>query len=216
MVFFYTSRCGKSLYVGRDKYENETLISYGWETDVWFHVADLSSAHVYLRQSPGETLDDITPDLLLDCCSLVKANSIEGCKKNHVSVIYTRWKNLKKTSEMSDGAVSFFRPANVRTVDNVEKSKDVVKLLEKTKREESSTSWHELKLANEAKTVADGKDKRRQEDKLSRAAEKEALRIREERSYDRVMERTDMKSNVAEGLATEDSSAADKFEEDFF
>ena len=41
---------------------------------------DLSSAHVYLRQKPGEKLDDITEDLLLDCSSLVKANSISGCK----------------------------------------------------------------------------------------------------------------------------------------
>lgn len=41
---------------------------------------DLSSAHVYLRQKPGEKLDDITEELLLDCSSLVKANSISGCK----------------------------------------------------------------------------------------------------------------------------------------
>jgi hypothetical protein len=67
---------------------------------VWWHVDDLSSAHVYLRQKPGETLNDISPGLLLDCASLVKANSIEGCKKSQVYVVYTRWKNLKKTSNM--------------------------------------------------------------------------------------------------------------------
>lgn len=67
---------------------------------VWWHVDDLSSAHVYLRQKPGETLNDISPDLLLDCASLVKANSIEGCKQSQVYVVYTRWKNLKKTSNM--------------------------------------------------------------------------------------------------------------------
>lgn len=66
--------------MGRDKYENEDLIKYGLPEDVWFHVDDLSSAHVYMRQKKNEKLDDISPELLLDCCSLVKANSIAGCK----------------------------------------------------------------------------------------------------------------------------------------
>ena len=81
MVFYFKSRCGEyTLYMGRDKYENEDLIKYGLPEDVWFHVDDLSSAHVYLRMKPGQTLDDISDDLLLDCASLVKANSIAGCK----------------------------------------------------------------------------------------------------------------------------------------
>jgi hypothetical protein len=66
--------------MGRDKLENEDLIKYGLPEDVWFHVDDLSSAHVYLRMKPNMSLDDISEDLLLDCSSLVKANSIEGCK----------------------------------------------------------------------------------------------------------------------------------------
>jgi hypothetical protein len=48
--------------------------------DVWFHVDDLSSAHVYLRLKPGQTMDDIPPCVLEDCGALVKANSIQGCK----------------------------------------------------------------------------------------------------------------------------------------
>jgi NFACT protein RNA binding domain len=81
MVFFFKSRCGEyTIYMGRDKFENEDLIKYGLPEDVWFHVDDLSSAHVYLRMKPNMSLDDISEDLLLDCSSLVKANSIEGCK----------------------------------------------------------------------------------------------------------------------------------------
>lgn len=39
MVLFYTPRDATyRIYVGRDKEENEELIRYGWETDVWFHV----------------------------------------------------------------------------------------------------------------------------------------------------------------------------------
>ena len=60
MVFYYTSRCGDYLiYMGKDKFENESLIRYGLPEDVWFHVDNLSSAHVYLRLKPGMKLDDM-------------------------------------------------------------------------------------------------------------------------------------------------------------
>ena len=68
------------IYMGKDKYENEDLIKYGWPEDVWFHVDDLSSAHVYLRMKPKMTLDSIPDTLLTECAALVKANSIQGCK----------------------------------------------------------------------------------------------------------------------------------------
>lgn len=110
----------------QDKYENEDLIKYGLPEDVWFHVDDLSSAHVYLRLRAGMTLDDISDDLLLDCASLVKANSIQGCKKSSVYVVYTRWKNLKKTGDMVDGQVGFHRPNNVRRIE-VEKNGPIVR-----------------------------------------------------------------------------------------
>mmetsp|Transcript_823 Transcript_823/g.1282 ORF Transcript_823/g.1282 Transcript_823/m.1282 type:complete len:110 (+) Transcript_823:44-373(+) len=80
MVYYFTTKCGTTLYMGKDKYENEDLIRYGHPEDVWFHVDNLSSAHVYLRMKPGMTLDDLTEDQLLACSSLVKANSIQGCK----------------------------------------------------------------------------------------------------------------------------------------
>ena len=110
----------------QDKYENEDLIKYGLPEDVWFHVDDLSSAHVYLRMKPGMTLDSISNDLLLDCAALVKANSIQGCKKSSVYVVYTRWKNLKKTNQMVDGQVGFHRPENVRRIE-VEKNGPIVR-----------------------------------------------------------------------------------------
>lgn len=47
--------------MGRDKIENEDLIKFGWAQDVWFHVSNLSSAHVYLRMEDGMTLKQIPP-----------------------------------------------------------------------------------------------------------------------------------------------------------
>jgi hypothetical protein len=52
--------------MGKDKFENEDLIKYAWPTrDVWFHVAELSSAHVYLRVPEGiDNIKDIPADIV--------------------------------------------------------------------------------------------------------------------------------------------------------
>jgi len=55
----------------------------------------------------GQTWDAITESLLVDCAQLTKANSIEGNKKDNVTVIYTPWSNLKKDGSMAVGQVGF-------------------------------------------------------------------------------------------------------------
>ncbi len=100
MVFFFTSSEGYVMYMGADKYENEDLIRYGIPEDLWFHVDDMSSAHVYLRLRTDQKLEDVSSETIEECGQLVKANSIEGCKLREVTVIYTRWRNLQKTASM--------------------------------------------------------------------------------------------------------------------
>ena len=81
MVYYFTSTAVDPpafLYVGKDKVENEDLIKFGWEEDVWFHVDNLSSAHIYLRLKAGESWTSISQPLLEDCAQLTKANSIDG------------------------------------------------------------------------------------------------------------------------------------------
>ena len=46
MVLFFKSRGGYVIYMGEDKHVNEDLIKYGLPEDIWFHVDDMSSAHV--------------------------------------------------------------------------------------------------------------------------------------------------------------------------
>jgi predicted ribosome quality control (RQC) complex YloA/Tae2 family protein len=56
MVYFFKCISDPSIviYMGKDKFENEDLIKFAWpDRDVWFHVANLSSAHVYLRVPEG-------------------------------------------------------------------------------------------------------------------------------------------------------------------
>ncbi len=112
----------------------------------------LSSAHVYARVDlraaaaaagggggvgPARpvTLSDVSEVTLAECGQLVKANSIEGCKKASVTVIYTLWSNLKKDGSMATGAVSFHDDRAVRRFNVGERDKEVLARLAKTREE---------------------------------------------------------------------------------
>ncbi|KAL4126665.1 hypothetical protein QTP88_010874 [Uroleucon formosanum] len=136
MVLQYTSTAVNppvTLLKGVDSYENDELIENMLPEDVWFHVDNLSSAHVYLRLKEGQTIDDIPKQLLEDACQLVKANSIQGCKLAEVKVVYTMWSNLKKLPGMKPGEVSFVNPSSVKKV-NVKKEKAIINRLQKTEK----------------------------------------------------------------------------------
>lgn len=208
------------LYMGKDKYENEDLIKYGWPEDVWFHVDNLSSAHVYARLPPGSTMDDMSEDLIRDCAQLVKANSIEGCKKPSVVVIYTPWGNLKKDGGMEAGQVSFFNEKLVRKHVVLEKDKETLKRLGKTKDEKHPNLAEERQQRdNEERSAlkAAARDKSKAEKQLEEQRKKEKA----ERSYDRLFNAADGKteggaSGGAGGVeATEDVTASRAFEDDF-
>lgn len=139
MVLYFTSTAVEppaTIYVGKDKFENEELLRYGLERDVWFHVDKLSSAHVYLRLPPNiESWETIPEALVNDCSQLVKANSIEGNKKANITIIYTPWSNIKKTGDMAVGAVTFFNDRKVKRFHIKEKDNAIVNRLNKTKKE---------------------------------------------------------------------------------
>jgi len=122
--------------MGKDKVENEDLIKYGFPEDIWFHVDKHSSAHVYLRMPKEiQNLDEIPANVVEDCCQLVKANSIEGSKLNNVSVVYTFWSNLKKTSAMDVGQVGFQENKLIRKFTVEKKKNDILNRLSRTKDE---------------------------------------------------------------------------------
>ena len=114
---------------------DEDLIAHGWPEDVWFHVDNLSSAHVYLRlpNPDSEPWTAIPQALLTDCAQLTKANSIDGNKKDNITVIYTPWSNLKKSGDMATGQVGFKDQKMVKKVYVVQREKAIVNRLNKTK-----------------------------------------------------------------------------------
>ncbi|KAF5376814.1 hypothetical protein D9757_008900 [Collybiopsis confluens] len=121
-----TSRC---------HFLDEELIKYAWPQDIWFHVDKLSSAHVYLRMPDSMSWEAIPEALLTDCAQLVKANSIEGNKKDNLTIIYTPGDNLKKTGDMAVGQVSFHNEKRVKRVHVIARENPVVNRLNKTKTE---------------------------------------------------------------------------------
>ena len=103
----------------------------------------LSSAHVYVRLEPGQTWDDIPAAVVEDCAQLVKANSIEGNKRNNITVIYTPWDNLKKTPGMETGQVTFHNQKKVRRVHVEKRINEIVNRLNKTKQVRDVDLMHE-------------------------------------------------------------------------
>lgn len=104
-------------------------------TSPQFHAEDLSSAHIYLRLKTGEAWDEIPQEVVIDCAQLTKANSIEGNKKNNVTIIYTPWSNLEKNDFMEVGQVGFKDPQKVKRVLVKTRVNAIVNRLNKTKEE---------------------------------------------------------------------------------
>eukprot|EP01125_Pyxidicula_operculata_P013900 TRINITY_DN4613_c0_g2_i1.p1 TRINITY_DN4613_c0_g2~~TRINITY_DN4613_c0_g2_i1.p1 ORF type:complete len:211 (+),score=51.06 TRINITY_DN4613_c0_g2_i1:30-662(+) len=209
MVFYYIS-CEPykyMIYMGRDKEENEYLISYGFPEDIWFHVDNLSSAHVYLRLPEGQGIDDIPQDVLIDCAQLVKQNSIQGCKQNNIQVVYTPWSNLKKTQSMETGQVGFKNNDSsvVRKVRVEKKINAIINRLEKTKREENP----DFKALQEARL-----SQIRQADKKKKQVQKdeEKQKIEAKKKEQETLHYVDfMKADTA----VSNSNMSSTFEDDF-
>jgi len=198
MVYYFTSNTvspAAFIYVGKDKVENEELIKYGLEEDVWFHVDNLSSAHIYLRLNEGDEWDAIPERLLTDCAQLTKANSIEGNKKDNVTVIYTPWSNLKKDGSMATGQVGFKDPKKVKKILVAQRENPIINRLNKTKVEK----FPDLLMEKEERLRALGKKNQA----AVQARKKEEARIAKE-----YQEKKHQKDHAYDELFTEDNMEA--------
>ncbi|PMD65932.1 DUF814-domain-containing protein [Hyaloscypha bicolor E] len=195
MVFYFTSSVVSPeafIYVGKDKVENEDLIKYGLEEDVWFHVDKLSSAHIYLRMNEGDSWENIPEDLVVDCAQLTKANSIEGNKKDNITVIYTPWSNLKKDGSMAVGQVGFKDPRKVKKVLVSQRENPIVNRLNKTKVEKfpdlAMERVEKLKVLRK-KDQAAKLERKREEAKI--AQERKEKKWQKDHAYDELFQEQD-------------------------
>ncbi|KAF9402939.1 Coiled-coil domain-containing protein 25 [Podila epigama] len=217
MVLYFTSNVVNPpalIFMGKDKYENEDLIKHGFEQDVWFHVDKLSSAHVYLRLSDDQTWDNIPAALLDDLAQLVKANSIEGNKKNNLTIIYTPWSNLNKNGSMDVGQVSFKNNKLVKRVYVAERINEIVNRLNKTKVEKfpdlaQEKLDHERKLRQKQRT----RETTRQQEEHERV---QALKAKAaDRSYNAIFEDSEGMMGSSNYRNMDYNGDVDAFEEDF-
>ncbi|KAJ1963354.1 Coiled-coil domain-containing protein 25 [Dipsacomyces acuminosporus] len=197
MVLYFTSDVvdpPATIYMGKDKFENEDLIRHGWPEDVWFHVDKLSSAHVYLRLDKGQSWEAIPQALLDDLAQLCKANSIEGNKKNDITIIYTPWSNLLKRGDMATGQVSFHNTKVVKRVHVKTRENAIVNRLNKTKRE-----LHPDLRQQRLERDKEDKRERRVEMNKQKAQElklaKERRQEKEARDYSKVFEAAGKKAH---------------------
>ncbi|EON61110.1 hypothetical protein W97_00321 [Coniosporium apollinis CBS 100218] len=206
MVYYFTSNTvspSAFIYVGKDKVENEELIKYGWEED--FHVDNLSSAHIYVRLQEGQSWDAIPKALLEDCAQLTKANSIEGNKKDNITVIYTPWSNLKKDGSMAVGQVGFkdqkkaktqaAPPTQVKKIHVVQRDNPIVNRLNKTKVEK----FPDLRQEKDDRQ----KELRRKDRAAQTTRQKEEARIAKERK-----EKAWQRDHAYDDLHSEDALAS--------
>ncbi|GIY67195.1 coiled-coil domain-containing protein 25 [Caerostris darwini] len=205
MVFYFTSNVVSPpamIYMGLDKFENEDLIKWGFPEDIWFHVDDLSSAHVYLRLEKNKTIDDIPPELLQDCAQLVKANSIQGSKKNNINIVYTEWSNLKKTGDMVVGQVAFHNSKKVRNIKVEKKLNDVLNRLNKTKVEKFPClrTERELRDQEERSQLKEKQRKVKEQEKQEAKQKEEEQKLR---NYTVLMD-AKMQSNQDAGEDSDD------------
>lgn len=163
VLFFECSHPEYVVYMGTDKFENEKLLANGFPEDLWFHVDDFSSAHVYLRiplkkwrallcdkfppkgippkggmgQLTEEDYRSVIPDAVIEeMCTLVKGNSIEGGKRSEVDIVWSPFSNMRKDQQtMETGTVGFKDEKQCFYVKNCPKNRDDLKRLEKTRKE---------------------------------------------------------------------------------
>lgn len=131
-----------TIYMGRDKVENDSLIKHSHPKNIWFHVDKLSSAHIYLQLTKDQIKNfksfesfQIDEELLNQLGQLTKANSIKGNKLNNVSIIYTPVENLHTDGSMDIGTVTFKNNKLVKRFNVVKKENAIINKLNKTKKE---------------------------------------------------------------------------------
>ncbi|KAH9445236.1 hypothetical protein Pst134EA_031557 [Puccinia striiformis f. sp. tritici] len=156
-------------------------------------------------------MEAIPEALLQDCAQLVKANSIEGNKRDNLTIIFTPASNLKKTGDMATGQVSFHSDKIVKRVHVSTRVNGIINRLNKTKIEktivdlEQEKIEHEKELNRLKRSIAAQRAKEEQEVQAQRKAELEA------RSYDKLFAQLDTEDYRDKGEKVEGFDSDDDF-----
>ncbi|XP_072790699.1 coiled-coil domain-containing protein 25 isoform X2 [Taeniopygia guttata] len=139
-------------------------------------------------------MDDIPKEVLSDCAHLVKANSIQGCKLNSVTVVYTPWTNLRKSPDMDVGEVGFHRSKEVRSVRVERRAPEQLRRLERTRVERFPDLAAE-RLSRDRRERGRQRQELREQRREQRLETQRKREMEELRSYSSLMKAENMSSN---------------------
>ncbi|VDQ08693.1 unnamed protein product [Trichobilharzia regenti] len=118
-----------------------------------------------------------------------------GSKLNDVTVVYTKWENLKKTNDMDVGQVGFHNNKAVRKIVVEKRIGDIIKRLNKTKEQRQQLDLRgereerDNRMRNKEKAALAARKKAEEEAQKARLAEAQ------KRSYDRLFVESKMRTN---------------------
>lgn len=110
MKYFENNNC--LFFVGSNANENWKLLKERYENDVWIHLKDLTSPHVFV--SVKNVFDDVSIDDILYGCTLCKQFSKYKNGNKKLDFNYTETKNVDKGRKI--GSVVLLTPPNVMTI----------------------------------------------------------------------------------------------------
>jgi predicted ribosome quality control (RQC) complex YloA/Tae2 family protein len=97
-----------TILVGKNAKSNDQLLDQAGPSDVWFHVDDAPSGHVFLVNEKEVSIKKIPKQVIKRCACLCKASTKASGKCN---IIYTMRKHIEKTDVL--GCVI---PSNLKSV----------------------------------------------------------------------------------------------------
>ena len=107
---FLFKNIGYTIYIGQNKNENWELIDAAEKTDIWFHIEDLASCHVVLKNLENVNLRDVPRQVIKRCAYLCKINSSILVKSmSKCNVIYTPISEVVKTDIVGQVSVSNYK-----------------------------------------------------------------------------------------------------------
>lgn len=183
-----------SIYTGKSKQENSSLIDQAFPTDYWFHMDDAQSAHVFLRMPIGDDgvrdLNEVPQIVLQACGQLVKESS--GSKKN--KIVYTKVSNLKRTQDKKM-EVGYKEPSLVHQVTVKERNQEILNKLKSGKTEKKvdlEMEWIDFESQLREINSAEYRQNRKQE--LEQNRNYKALAEQKARGYTDLFDEESMQS----------------------
>lgn len=190
MVFILEGE--RRIYVGKDKHENSFLVKNGIEKDVWFHVENLSSAHVYLQMKEEEDFDFLEKDWIEKCAQLTKETSIDGSKCLKVWVVFTEWTNLREG--LNPGEVFFHDKRKTKRVLVEGNNRKVFNFFKKNRKEIEIEKHIEEQRERLSLRRKEAFDKKKQENILFKQKRKKKEDDKKARKYEDVFVSKELKN----------------------